>query len=145
MLNLYGQEEQLKTISMIPNEKIYAIPARFRAIENLHIVFWLVKDLSWAMLWRPLGLFMIIPTVSAALLITWQTRKIKAELFHNLAVVFWIFANAYWMIIEFWDFPDHYRYYSAIPFGIGMCFITAYYLIISPAEKRKQKQVVPDV
>ena len=51
------------------NEDLYQIPARYRKIENLHIVFWLIKDLSWAMLWRPLGLIMIIPTIGAALLI----------------------------------------------------------------------------
>lgn len=118
---------------------MYSIPLRFRMTENLHIVFWLIKDLSWAMLWRPLGLFMIIPTISAALLITWQTRHIKAELFHNLAVDFWICANAYWMIVEFRDMPDQYRYYSAIPFSIGIGFIAYYYMAIFPAERRKQK------
>ena len=125
--------------------RMYAIPERFRRIENLHIVFWLVKDLSWAMLWKPLGVMMIIPTISAALLITWQTRKIKAELFHNLAVDFWICANAYWMIVEFWGFPDHFRTYTAIPFAIGIAFIAAYYLIILPAEKKKRKLVTVEV
>jgi hypothetical protein len=122
-------------------EQMYSIPERFRKIENLHIVFWLVKDLSWAMLWRPLGMIMIVPTIAAALLITWQTRKIKAELFHNLAVDFWICANAYWMIAEFYEMPDHYRYYTAIPFALGMFFIAAYYLVVLPSEKKKQKMV----
>lgn len=119
------------------NEKMYSIPENFRKIENLHIVFWLIKDLSWAMLWRPLGIAMVFPTVAAALYITWQTRHIKSELFHNLAVVFWIFANAYWMITEFWKMPDHFRYYTAIPFTIGMAFIITYYLVVLPAEKKK--------
>ena len=122
-------------------DQMYSIPERFRKIENLHIVFWLVKDLSWAMLWKPLGMIMIVPTIGAALLITWQTRKIKAELFHNLAVAFWICANGYWMIIEFYDAPEHLRYYTAIPFAIGILFIAAYYLVVLPAEKRKQKLV----
>ena len=120
-------------------DQMYSIPERFRKIENLHIVFWLIKDLSWAMLWKPLGMIMIIPTIGAALLITWQTRKIKAELFHNLAVDFWISANAYWMIIEFYDVAEHFRYYTAIPFAIGILFIAAYYLVVLPAEKKKQK------
>ncbi len=80
---------------MAANEEMYQIPARFRRTENLHIVFWLIKDVCWAMLWRPLGIVMIVPTVGAAFLITWQTRHIKAELLHNLAVCFWIIANAY--------------------------------------------------
>ena len=120
---------------------MYSIPEKFRRTENLHIVFWLIKDISWAMLWKPLGMIMIVPTIGAALLITWQTRKIKAELFHNLAVDFWICANGYWMIIEFYDAPEHLRYYTAIPFAIGILFIAAYYLVVLPAEKRKQKLV----
>jgi hypothetical protein len=126
---------------MHPQEKMYCIPERFRKLENMHIVFWLIKDLSWAMLWKPLGMVMIIPTVAAAVLITIQTRKIKAELYHNLAVVFWILANGYWMIAEFYEMPDFYRYYTAVPFVIGMCFITVYYAVILPSEKRKQTLV----
>ncbi|MBC7849497.1 MAG: hypothetical protein H7Y31_07160 [Chitinophagaceae bacterium] len=117
---------------------MYAIPDRFRKTENLHIVFWLIKDISWAMLWRPIGLIMLVPTITVALLITWQTRLLKSELYHNLAVVFWISANGYWMIVEFfWPDFDDLRYYSAIPFGIGIIFIAAYYLIILPNEKKR--------
>lgn len=123
------------------NEKMYSIPKNFRKIENLHIVFWLIKDLSWAMLWKPLGIVMIFPTIMAALYITWQTKHIKSELFHNLAVVFWICANAYWMITEFWELPDQFRYYTAIPFTIGMTFIIIYYMVILPSEKKKDNIV----
>lgn len=118
---------------------MYSIPENFRKVENLHIVFWLIKDLSWAMLWRPLGIAMVFPTIAAALYITWQTRHIKSELFHNLAVICWICANAFWMITEFFKLPDHLRYYTAIPFTIGVAFIITYYLVIQPAEKRKGK------
>jgi len=110
------------------NDELYQIPARFRRLENLHIVFWLIKDLCWVMLWRPLGLVMIVPTIGAALLITWQTRHIKSELLHNLAVVFWIFANAYWMITEFFSDDDSLRYYAVIPFLMGIIVIGYYYL-----------------
>ena len=106
----------------------FSIPSRFRRIENLHIVFWLIKDLCWVMLWKPLGLFMILPTVGAALLITWQTRHIKSELAHNSAVVFWIIANAYWMITEFFSNDDTLRYYAVIPFSLGIIVITYYYI-----------------
>jgi hypothetical protein len=114
---------------------MYAIPERFRKIENLHILLWLLKDLCWAMLWKPLGIAMLIPTLTVAILITWQTRHLKSELFHNLAVAFWICANGYWMIIEFWGYDDELRVYTAIPFGMGLVFIAIYYLIILPKEK----------
>jgi len=125
--------------------KMYAIPERFRKTENLHILFWLVKDMSWAMLWKPLGIFMIIPTITVALLITWQTRKLKAELFHNLAIVFWITANAYWMIVEFLGKDDVLRIYTIIPFSIGLIFISSYYLLILPKEKQNQKMITINV
>jgi hypothetical protein len=120
--------------------KMYSIPEKFRKTENLHILFWLVKDLSWAMLWKPIGIFMIGPTLGVALLITWQTRKIKSELFHNLAVTFWICANAMWMLLEFSGLDDHYRKYTSIPFGIGLFFILSYYLVILPREKKRERQ-----
>ncbi len=118
------------------NAPMYTIPARYRKIENLHIVFWLIKDMCWALLWKPLGLFMILPTVSVAVLITWQTRHLKAELYHNLAVLSWILANCYWMITEFMELHDSTRYYAAIPFGIGLVFIAIYYFVVLPGEKK---------
>lgn len=114
---------------------MYSIPAKYRKTENIHIVFWLLKDLSWAMLWKPLGLFMIFPTIGAALLITYQTRHIKSELLHNLAVDFWIVANAYWMLTEFYSHNDTLRYYTIIPFSIGLAIIGYYYFIVKPKEK----------
>lgn len=125
---------------MSHHEEMYSIPSKYRKTENLHIVFWLLKDLSWAMLWKPLGLVMIIPTISAALLITYQTRHIKSELLHNLAVDFWIIANAYWMLTEFYSHNDSLRYYTIIPFSIGLAIISYYYLIVQPKER---KRIIP--
>lgn len=122
--------------------KMYSIPDRFRRIENMHIVFWLIKDISWAMLWKPIGLLMFIPTISVAMLITWQTRKLKSEWYHNMAILFWISANGYWMIVEFfWPAIETLRYYAAIPFSIGILFIGVYYFMVLPLEKKNEKLV----
>ena len=121
---------------MAMQEEMYAIPNRFRKVENLHILFWLVKDLSCAMLWKPLVLLMVIPTIGAALVITWQTRHIKSEFLHNLAVDFWILANAYWMLTEFFSDDDSLRFYTIIPFSIGLLIITYYYIVVKPKEKK---------
>ena len=123
-----------------PVGQTYTIPLRFRRTENLHILFWLIKDISWAMLWRPLGIMMLLPTLGVAIMITWQTRNIVSELFHNLAVVFWITANGYWMIIEFYGYDEQLRKYTAIPFSIGLIFIVIYYAVIVPRESRRRKQ-----
>src|SRR6188768_1545955 len=79
----------------------YIIPLRYRKMENLHIVFWLFKDISWCLIWKPLGIAMIFPTLIVAIVIAWRTRQYVSELCHNLAITVWISANSYWMITEF--------------------------------------------
>lgn len=106
-----------------------------REYENLHIVLWLLKDTCWVMLWKELGLFMILPTVAAAVHITWLRRDLLSELFHNLAVCFWITANSIWMIGEFF-FDDTLRPVATVFFVMGLLAVIYYYLIVLPREKR---------
>jgi len=122
-------------------EPMYEIPARYRKMENMHIVFWLLKDVSWCMIWKPLGIAMIVPTLSIAIIIAWRTRDIKAELAHNLAITFWISANAYWMISEFFFFDSIHiwqqfegKHLAIIPFTIGVLILFNYYLFQKPRE-----------
>ncbi len=100
---------------------------KIRFYENVHILFWLVKDLSWVMLWKPLGLLMIIPTVTFA---AWFCIKsfFHSEFFVYLATLFWILANALWMILEFYQ-KEEYKYISALLFGFGLIAVS-YYTII---------------
>ena len=72
------------------SETNYTIPIKFRKMENLHIVFWLFKDVSWCMVWRPLGIAMIFPTLIIAIIIALRTRQYMSEVCHNLSIVFWI-------------------------------------------------------
>lgn len=127
------------------HEKVYYIPARFRRIENLHILFWLIKDACWAMNLKPLAMFMIIPTIAVALLITWQTRYIISEFLHNLAVILWITANCTWMVGEFygWDVnlvgPYGLRQFSVIPFSMGLLVLAYYYLVLARRKDFREK------
>ncbi len=50
-------------------------PENIKKYENLHIVFWLIKDSCWMLELRWLGILMIIPTLTIALLIAFVTRK----------------------------------------------------------------------
>ncbi len=121
----------------------YSIPKKHRIIENLHIVFWLIKDMCWCLTFKPLGVIMIIPTLSIAIYIVWQSKYIASELWHNLAVMFWIMANAFWMCTEFlnidenkiseWFFVKH---FALIPFVLGFLCLGYYYLILLPKEKK---------
>ena len=116
-------------------EEVYTIPVKYRKMENLHIVFWLLKDISWCMIWRPLGIAMIFPTLLFAILIAIRNRDYVSEICHNLAIVFWISANAYWMISEFFHFDDKivsgsftYKHLAIIPFILGILILGYYYL-----------------
>jgi hypothetical protein len=129
----------------IQKEEQYIIPSRFRRMENMHIVFWLMKDISWCMIWRELGLAMFIPTLSIAIMIAWRTRHIKAELAHNLAIAFWITANGYWMTSEFFGFDENPvwswvtgKHMALIPFVTGAFILLYYYTIQRPKEIKKK-------
>ncbi len=124
------------------NNQTYSIPIRYRKMENLHIVFWLLKDISWCMIWKPLGIAMVFPTLIIAIIITIRNRQYISEVCHNLAIVFWITANSFWMITEFFEFdaiPIYqditYRYLAVIPFSIGILILAWYYLYWKPAHK----------
>jgi hypothetical protein len=128
------------------SEVAYTIPLTYRRMENLHIVFWLWKDISWCMVWRPLGMLMILPTLAIALIIAWRTRHMVSELCHNLAIAAWIFANSYWMTAEFFHFDAGivwgnvtYKHLALIPFGIGVLVLAYYYLVWSPRHAAETK------
>lgn len=114
---------------------LYYIPYKFRRVENLHILLWLIKDACWALNLKYPALFMIVPTLLVAIMITYQTRKITSEFLHNLAIDFWITANCTWMVGEFygWDAnligPYGLREFSLLPFVIGLLILGYYYLI----------------
>jgi hypothetical protein len=129
-----------------PKELLYTIPARYRNMENMHIVFWLIKDISWCMIWKTLGLAMAVPTLTISIIIAWRTRDIKSELAHNLAITFWISANAYWMISEFFHFdtmpvwgPFEGKHLAIIPFSIGALILLNYYIFQKPKAVHKEQ------
>jgi hypothetical protein len=139
------------------NHTIYHIPYKFRKIENLHILLWLLKDACWALNLRVPGVIMIIPTLTVAILITYQTRRIISELIHNLAVDFWIVANCTWMIGEFFGWEGNIigkyglREFSLVPFSIGLIILSYYYLVLihkkgfSVKVSEQTEQVIIDI
>ena len=116
-------------------DSTYNIPLKYRKMENLHIVFWLLKDVSWCMVWKPLGIAMIFPTLIISIIIAWRTRQYFSEICHNLAITIWISANSYWMISEFMGFDTHplwgnytMKHLALIPFLMGLSILMYYYL-----------------
>lgn len=122
----------------------YNIPLKYRKMENLHIVFWLFKDVAWCVGLKWLGTVMIIPTLVISIVIAYRTRQYVSELCHNLAITVWISANSYWMISEFFGF-DHkviwgtytYKHLALIPFTIGILILGYYYLVWKPLHQKK--------
>lgn len=95
------------------------------------------------MLWKPLGIAMIFPTLIIAIIISVRTRHIVAELCHNVAIVLWIMANSYWMIAEFLHFDEMavtggitFKHLAVIPFLLGIIIMLYYYLYWSPRNKK---------
>ncbi|HKP31529.1 MAG TPA: hypothetical protein VJT83_02340 [Chitinophagaceae bacterium] len=109
------------------NKDLYIIPEKYRKMENMHILFWLVKDTCWCLSFRWLGITMIFPTLLVAVLICWRTKHMMSEFSHNLAIIFWISANSLWMISEFFNWGDDFRYWALIPFGLGLATLIYYY------------------
>jgi hypothetical protein len=127
-------------------DSMYSIPARFRRMENMHIVFWLLKDISWCLFWKELGIAMIIPTLTIAIMISWRTRQIASELAHNVAVALWISANSFWMISEFLGFDEQEfwmglsgKELSLFPFVAGVLVLLNYYLFQRRQEIREKQ------
>ena len=125
------------------SEPIYQIPARYRKMENMHIIFWLLKDISWCMIWKVLGIAMIFPTLIISIIIAWRTRELKSELAHNLAITFWISANSLWMLSEFFGFDAiqmwhglEGKHLALIPFAIGSLILLYYYLFQRKEEEQ---------
>ncbi len=73
----------------------------------------------------------MIPAIIFAGLIAWKYKESKLDLLPNLAVLFWIIANSWWMVVEFFAIDDNLRFYTLIPFVLGLimifsCFILNY-------------------
>jgi prepilin signal peptidase PulO-like enzyme (type II secretory pathway) len=122
-------------------EQGYTVPARYRRMENMHIIFWLFKDISWCLELKPLGIAMVFPTLIISIIITWRTRSLPQEFAHNMAVSFWIIANSYWMVSEFFAFDEAHiwrgieaRHLAVVPFVLGLGFLAYYYLF----QKRRE-------
>lgn len=123
-------------------EPSYQIPLAYRKMENLHIVFWILKDISWCLIFKPLAIAMIFPTLIISIVISWRTRHMVSELCHNIAITAWISANSYWMISEFLGIDEKiivgqmtYKHLALVPFGIGVLVLAFYYIVWKPRHK----------
>lgn len=104
------------------------IPRNIRELENLHIFLWLMKDNAWCHDWHFLGMFMVFPTLAVQAYLTWRSRHDMHEIFHAVAVLLWITANAIWMTGEFF-YNDSWRPVCNWFFGVGLLSMVFYYAV----------------
>ncbi|MFN4300033.1 MAG: hypothetical protein ACK4EX_09955 [Thermaurantimonas sp.] len=100
---------------------------KLKALDTLHIPVWLAKDIAWLLVYKPLGVAMILPAVAVALHICIKTAFNKLLFYQNLAVLFWISANSTWMAGEFFHFA--YKLPAVIFFIAGIISIIWHYVI----------------
>ena len=107
---------------------------KIKHYEYLHVVLWLIKDSCWMLGFKTLGTVMIVPTIGLAILIVYHTRK-TTDLYINLAILCWIVANSFWMLMEFYSLLN-YKGIASIPFALGfLCVGIFYYQTISKKGK----------
>ncbi|MBL7718770.1 MAG: hypothetical protein JNL72_08040 [Flavipsychrobacter sp.] len=123
------------------DNKVWQVSANFRWIENLHILLWLFKDLCWALEFRPGGVVMIVPTVAVAFYITWRSRGMRAEVYHNIAVCCWILANSTWMLGEFFGFDEVGKLVAAGLFATGILLLAYYYLRFFRKDRKREAEL----
>jgi uncharacterized membrane protein (GlpM family) len=130
-----------------PTDQHFITSIKIRRLENSLIVFWLIVDFCWFMLWVIPGIVMMFPTLAITMYITWEARHSRSELMHNLVVTLWVIANSIAMNMEFHDMDEDIffgtltgRQLAIIPFIFGFAILAIYYLIIRPRDiKAKRK------
>jgi hypothetical protein len=108
---------------------------RLSRFDNMHILFWLVKDMSWCLMSKSIGTIMIAPTITIALIILYRSREHLTSFVHNLAVLFWISANSMWMLGEMYC-SDCTKPYAIWLFSAGMGVLLLYYSYLVVARLR---------
>lgn len=98
---------------------------KIRKYESMHIVFWLIKDSCWMLEFKLLGTIMIVPTLFLAIYLVIKTLKTR-DVYLNTAIFFWISANSFWMLMEFFN-NNNYKNLAAIPFALGFVFVALFY------------------
>ena len=68
---------------------------------------------------------MIVPTLGVAIAIAAKSFC-EDEFWINLAICFWITANALWMCFEFFAYEE-FRVYAGIPFAFGFVCVGWFY------------------
>ena len=76
-------------------------------------------ELKW------LGTIVMAPTLFLAVYLVIKTIGTPNVLI-NISIFFWIFANSFWMMMEFFN-HNHFKNFASIPFALGFIFVGIFY------------------
>lgn len=116
-------------------------------LDNLHIYFWITKDLCWVQSWLLPGLIIGALACLYALFLIFRAaywRRNIGEFWIKMSEFLWLFANYWWMIGELHD--DHYGYFddheksivdrhtkeAGVVFICTLVWISLYYVVLKP-------------
>lgn len=96
--------------------KYHKVVGSWRDYENVHVLFWLGKDIAWNGGYQALWVMFAVPTTLIALefvLVTFLTKQTFIDHMHYLAQLLWVSANLVWAIGELWHLDSDEPYVVA--------------------------------
>lgn len=103
-----------------------------RYIENIHLYFWMLKDLAWSLDYRDFG--MVFGTIAVLWLgvLYWHACKKSSteELYFLIPTTLWLFGNFIWMTGELIYNNDNLRPLGADCMLIGIILVMFYHIFV---------------
>jgi len=112
--------------------------------EYTHILFWILKDLSWTQGWQFLALFSGSLSLFWVLVILYHAIRIenRDEIYNAIGIFLWLLSNFWWMGGETHDLlyptpPEccvikQHAIQSGYMLACALLFLSVYYLIVLP-------------
>ena len=110
--------------------------------ENVHIYFWLLKDLAWVQSWYLPGILIGGLACCWSIFLVWRSisHRNLNEFWSRFADFLWLFANYWWMIGETHDYeypnePSQYETKTreaTVIMITALVWIASYYFILKP-------------
>lgn len=115
-----------------------------RHIENIHIYFWILKDLGW-LLDNPYVSITFGILSLLILMILFYINTNYEELYFICVTFIWLFSNFIWMVGDVLQYDTKvYQFICSCGMTLGICLIACYYVmlldltIFSPEKERTE-------
>lgn len=82
-------------------------------LEQLHVLFWILKDMLWCIELKPLAIGLGIITILYSIFVIYLKPRLL-----NFAILCWILANFFWMCSDFYSVNTSYFYIPLFLLGV---------------------------